>query len=246
MNPRQRRGALLIGVSIVGALAVFMALTGYVTEVNAQVGPLTPSVRLVVDVPPFTAVTEDMVEVVETPERWRSVTAAGSPSEVVGLVSPTRLPAGTVLQDGMLQVPPTVAQGMRELAILVDAETGVAGKIDVGDVVDIVATRQGDGDRPPRAEVVIEAVEILSIGTPTGNADDAVLAGDFVSGNRVPVTFALPPDDILRLAWVESFAETVRLALRSPLDPTSLPPEQRVYQPYVDANAGAAAFTGSE
>lgn len=245
MNPRQRRGALLIGASMAGALAVFLALTSYVGQVRAQVGPMAPTVRLVADLPPFTPVADAMIEVVDAPERWRPAIAVGSPSQVIGRVAATQLPAGTVLQQGMLRPPPSLERGLRELAILVDAETGVAGKIDVGSIVDIVATRRAEGEQPPRAEVVIEAVEILSIGT-AAPAADQTLSGDFVSGNRVPVTFALPPDDILRLAWIESFAETVRLALRSPLDPTRLPPEQRVYQPFPDAGAGAAAATTHE
>ena len=44
----------------------------------------------------------------------------------------------------MLVAPPELAPGQREVAILVDAETGVAGKIGPDSVVDIVGTFEGD------------------------------------------------------------------------------------------------------
>ena len=44
----------------------------------------------------------------------------------------------------MIGSPPELATGEREIAILVDAETGVAGKISPGSIVDIVATFGGN------------------------------------------------------------------------------------------------------
>ena len=67
----------------------------------------------------------------------------------------------------MLVTPPEINEGEREVAILVDAATGVAGKIEPGRQVDVIASyaadaadpderRQGqaralDRDRPGRA-----------------------------------------------------------------------------------------------
>ena len=49
----------------------------------------------------------------------------------------------------MLIAPPQLAPGQRELAILVDAETGVAGKIGPDSIVDVIATYPG-GDTKAR------------------------------------------------------------------------------------------------
>lgn len=229
MNPRQRRGVLLIGVSVVGAVAVFLSVSNYVADVRSQVGPAAPVVRLTTDVDAFTPLPPDALEVVTVPERWRPPNALDAVLDVGQRVASTPLPRGTVLQDGMLVEPATIAEGQRELAILVDAETGVAGKIQAGSLVDIIATRE-NAEGPPSAEIVIEAARIVSVGTPTTTARESV-TGAFAEGQVVPVTFSLAPDDLLRLAWIESFATTVRLALRAPLDEQLLEPEQRVYQP---------------
>ena len=230
MNPRQRRGLLLIALIVVGAVAVFIAVSGYVADINARVGPVGTMVRLTTDVDAYEPLPAEALEVVEVPDQWRPPLALTSVSEVAGRVPAVPLPALTVLEEGDLIPPPTVQEGMRELAILVDAETGVAGKIDEGDVVDIVATREGQEAQPPSAEIVIERAQILSIGTPVVN-EEITPSGQFQSGEVVPITFMLEPDDVLRLAWIESFATSVRLALRSPTDDEGLAPPQRVYQP---------------
>ena len=68
----------------------------------------------------------------------------------------------------MLGSPPELATGEREIAILVDAETGVAGKISPGSIVDIVATFAGDEQQGIKAEsnVVVPGARIIDVGQP--------------------------------------------------------------------------------
>lgn len=233
MNPRQRRGVLLVGLAVVGSVAVFLAVSNYVAQVAAQVGPTAPVLRLAADVGPYEELTAELVEPVELPERWAPATAIRDLGQVEGMVLPAPLPAGTVLQDGMLVDPPVLEEGERELAILVDAETGVAGKIGTGSLVDIYAAFAGDEGRPPRASIVVESARIIDVGTPTvrGGEDPT---GAFGDGEVVPVTFGLSIDESLRLAYIESFAASVRLALRTPLDDAELGDRERIYQPLDD------------
>lgn len=231
MNPRQRRGVLLVLLSAVGAVAVFVAVSGYVADVGRQVGALNPVVRLTQDVPAFTPIPAEAIEVVDVPDLWRPPLALGSPAEVEGLVPAVDLLAGTVLEAGDVTTPPEVGEGERQIAILVDAETGVAGEIQVGDVVDIIATRDNVDGEPPRAEIAIEAARILSIGTPQLEEGVDPATGAFAANQRVPITFVLPTSDVLRLAYVESYATTVRLALRNPTDDGQLQAPERVYAP---------------
>ena len=75
----------------------------------------------------------------------------------------------------MIGSPPELATGEREIAILVDAETGVAGKIDPGSIVDIVATFGGNDQQgiPPESNVVVPGARIIDVGQPElkgGNA----------------------------------------------------------------------------
>jgi len=135
-----------------------------------------------------------------------------------------------VLQEGMLVDPPALQEGQRELAILVDAETGVAGKIGRGSVVDIFATFPEAEDIPAQANIVVENATILDVGIPTSTTQQDP-TGTFSEGQVVPVTFALSVDESLRLAYIESFASNVRLALRAPLDDASIGTTQRTYRP---------------
>ena len=230
MNPRQRRGVLLIAVAMIGAVGVFVSVANYIAGVQAQVGPLGTVVRLTRDALPYQPVTDDMVEQVEVPIRWRPRNALVDGLEWQGRVPTATLPAGTVLQEGLLVDPPELENGERELAILVDAETGVAGKIGRGSVVDIFATFPGTDRELAHASIVVESAEILDVGTPTtAQTTEADGAGGFAEGEVVPVTFALAVDESLRLAYIESFAANVRLALRAPDD--AVEPSQRLYQP---------------
>jgi pilus assembly protein CpaB len=239
MNPRQRRGILLVALSTVGAVAVFLAVSGFVADVQRQVEPLLPVVRLSTDVVAFQPIPEESVEVLQMPERWRPPLALSGPGELEGLVPLTDLPAGTLLEAGDVAPPPGIGPGERQIAILVDAETAVAGNVGVGDVVDVIATRQGFEGAPARAEIAIEGARILSIGTPQAEEGVDPATGNFATGQVVPITFVLQTDDVLRLAYVESFATTVRLALRSPADDSPpLAAPQRVYAP-TSAQGGA-------
>lgn len=236
MNPRQRRGLLLIGLAVVGALAVFLSVSNFVADVQSQVGPVGTVVRLSAAVEAFQTITADQVEVVEVPDRWRPPNALVDPADLGERVAASDLPPNTVLQEGMLRDAPAVQPGERQLAILINAETGVGGVIGVGDVVDIIATRAGQQDELPTAEIVIQGAQILSLGAPQVTEEQDP-TGLFTETQSIPVTFALPPDDVLRLAWIESFAVTVRLALRSPVDEEVLEPEQSRFVP-VDPDAG--------
>jgi Flp pilus assembly protein CpaB len=241
LNPRQRRGALLIAVAAIGAIAVFVMVANYVGDVRSQVGPMARAVQLTTDLDANQLVTEDMLGSVEVPERWLNSAAVNDVSQVVGLVTPVALSSGVVLQEGMLQLPPEIEAGQREISILVDAETGVAGRIGPGSVVDIVATFSGGEDVPNQAFVMIQNARILEVGIPTTEAGEDG-EGAFQQSEVVPVTFALTDAESLRLAYVESFAQRVRLVLKSPTDDRILDDDERLYQP--DLGALPEAETG--
>ena len=48
----------------------------------------------------------------------------------------------------MLAAPPEINEGEREVAILVDASTGVAGKIEPGSDVDVIASYAAESGDP--------------------------------------------------------------------------------------------------
>ncbi|MEA4943975.1 MAG: Flp pilus assembly protein CpaB [Propionicimonas sp.] len=230
MNPRQRRGVLLMVIAVVGALAVFASVLSYVASVNANVGNQVSVVTLSVDVKAYQPVDAGMLTLTRVPEKWLSPSAVRDPGEVVGLVPVADLVAGSYADRSMFTTRPGIAKGYRETAILVDAETGVGGKIRTGDRVDIIATfAAADQTRPPVASYVVQNAIVIEVGV-VQDVERANSGGGFSEGQAIPVTFALPIADSLRLASAESFAVKVRLALRARNDESAIPSGQTVYE----------------
>lgn len=223
MNPRQRRGVLLMGVAVLGAIAVFVMIAGYVTDIGERVGPMTTSYRFTSEVEKNAPITPDDLEEVELPSKWLPEAAIQSFDTSRGLVATMNIPEGAMLQEGMASSPPELKPGQSEIAILIDAETGVAGKIQTGDLVDIYGTfrvrstdQNGISEDVDQARVIVSNAQVLAIGMLQRVDAPDQKAGDFQQSEVVPVTFALDRQDSLKVTYAESFATKVRLALVAP------------------------------
>lgn len=237
MNPRQRRGVLLIAMSAVGLIMVFVLVAGYVADVRKEVDPKIGVLRLDENVARNQPIGDDATRLVQVPERYAPPRALRDRSALTGLVAGTDLPRGSVLQQGMAVAPPELESGQREIAILVDAETGVAGKIRPTDLVDVVATFDGDRstNNRPQAQIIVSSARVLNVGAVTtrdrGPDTTAQGAGQAPAGQTVPVTFALSVQNALTVTYAESFAQEVRLALTRPGDTERVPADKRVFPP---------------
>jgi Flp pilus assembly protein CpaB len=229
VNPRQRRGLLLIGISALGLVVVFVLVAGYVADVREEVDPKVRLLMLAKPADAFQAVTDDMVREVEMPERWAPPSALRDRGQLVGVVAATRLAKDSLLQEDMLVAPPQLAPGQRELAILVDAETGVAGKIGPDALVDVIATYPGDDRKAPESRVVVPNARIIEVGQPRLAGGRGVQEQAADPAQVVPVTFALTPEQALVISYAESNATEVRLALLRPGSDEDLSRKQRVY-----------------
>lgn len=228
MNPRQRRGVLLLLVTLLGAVLTFIGISSYVGSVASQVGPMTQVLRLTADVQGLHSLTADEVEVVEVPERWAPAHAIKSLGQVEGLVTGGAYAAGTIVQAGMLEEPPGLQEGYREVSIMVDAETGVAGRIRSGDYVDIIATVEDPNTKERTAQVIVQNAVITDVGVVT-DVTNADVEGNLKDNKAVPVTFALTTADSLKVAYAESFSVKLRLALRGTGDSGQLTDDQARY-----------------
>ena len=229
MNPRQRRGLLLIAISALGLVVVFVLVARYVSDVRDQVDPKVRLLALSKPVDAFQSITDDMVKEVEMPERWAPPSALRDRGQLVGVVAATPLSKDSLLQKDMLSAPPQLAPGQRELAILVDAETGVAGKIGPDSVVDIVATYPGNDRKAAESRVVVPNARIVEVGAPRVQGGNGVREQNADPSQVVPVTFALSPEQVLVVTYAETNAAEVRLALLRPGDDSTLSPDQRAY-----------------
>ena len=210
MNPRQRRGLLLLAAAGLAAAAVFLMVLSYVGRVRQEVGPLGPALRLRVDVAAHQAVLPSMVEAVQVPVRWRPRTALQAPEDLRGQVAAGDLPQGSWLQAGMLQPPPGLAPGQRELTV----SAGGAARLAPGDLVDVYASFAAGASGRAVTRVVVSGARVLGV----GGVAPARQAGGATDAGTLPVTFALSPADSLAVTYAEAFAQKLDLALLRPGD----------------------------
>ena len=238
MTPRQRRGVLLLVVAGIGAVLVFSLVSGYVSDVRKDVEPKTAVVVLTRAVPELQPIPPDAMALKSVPEKWVGRQALRDISQIGGLVPSVPLPAGVELQEGMLVAPPSLQKGQQEISILINADTGVAGKLQPGDTVDVLATFPPDDNTrsPASARTIIRRARIVTIGLPRaaarpGGQDNALRAATPETQQvLVPVTFALRPTQSLRLTYAETFASEIRLSLiRRGDESRKLPPAKREY-----------------
>ncbi|MER6715356.1 MULTISPECIES: Flp pilus assembly protein CpaB [unclassified Streptomyces] len=230
MNSRQRRGVILLLLSVVCALGAFTGVLSVISDVESKVGPEVTAYRLKSDVPPYTTLSTGQFEKIKMPERWLSDNAVTDLRDIQGKIAVTTLQAGSLLQSDMIVQQPALRPGQQEVAIMVDAATGVAGKITPGASVNVYATFEGEreGD-PDQSKIIVTNAKVLDIG------DIKALKPDESDRTRqptdaVPITFALSARDAQRITYAESFAKRVRLALVAPGSDTTVPEQDRTYE----------------
>ncbi|MFB7503387.1 Flp pilus assembly protein CpaB [Streptomyces broussonetiae] len=230
MNSRQRRGVILLILSVLCALGAFAGVLSVVHDVNSKVGPEVTAYRVRSDVKPYTALDTGQFEKIKMPRRWLSGNAVTDLRQIQGKIAVTTLHAGSLLQSDMVVDQPALQPGQQEVAIMIDAATGVAGKITPGARVDVYATFAGknNGD-PDQSKIIVTNARVLDVGRITALDPDSSKNQQQPS-EAVPITFALSTLDAQRITYAESFAQRVRLALVAPGGETSVPDKDRTYE----------------
>ncbi|QEU92128.1 Flp pilus assembly protein CpaB [Streptomyces kanamyceticus] len=230
MNSRQRRGVILLVLSVLCALGAFAGVLSVIRDVNGKVGPEVAAYKLKDDIAPYKELTADQFKKVEMPERWLSDNAVRDLRAIRGKIAVTQLRKGSLLQSDMIVERPELGPGQQEIAIMIDAATGVAGKITPGSKVNIYATFKGETDKAKdQSKVIVEGAKVLDVGKLTPlepNQDDRTRRK---ATEAVPITFALGTADAQRVAYAESFATHVRLALVGAGGDATVPPRDRTY-----------------
>nr|WP_282547714.1 Flp pilus assembly protein CpaB [Streptomyces rochei] len=230
MNSRQRRGIILLILSVLCALGVFAGVLSVVNDVKSKVGPEVTAYRLKTDVEPYTPLGAGQFEKIEMPERWLSKNAVTDLGQVRGKIAVTTLKAGSLLQSDMIVDQPALQPGQQEVAIMIDEATGVAGKITPGSTVNVYATFEGEreGD-PAQSKIIVTNARVIDVGDLTSLQPDEN-SRDREPTDAVPITFALSTIDAQRITYAESFAQRVRLALVAPGSDTTVPDKDRTYE----------------
>ncbi|MEU0601093.1 Flp pilus assembly protein CpaB [Streptomyces sp. NPDC006393] len=230
MNSRQRRGVILLLLSVVCAIGAFAGVLSVISDVKSKVGPEVTAYQLKSDVKPYTPLNASQFEKIRMPKRWLSPNAVTDLARIRGKIAVTTLRHGSLLQSDMIVDQPALQPGQQEVAIMIDAATGVAGKITPGSTVNVYATFPGqrEGD-PAQSKIIVTGAKVLDVGEITAldpNADNK----NQQSTETVPITFALSTIDAQRITYAESFAQRVRLALVAPGSDTSVPAKDRTYE----------------
>ncbi|MDH6220234.1 Flp pilus assembly protein CpaB [Streptomyces pseudovenezuelae] len=230
MNSRQRRGVLLLLLSVICALGAFAGVLSVINDVKSKVGPEVTAYEVKKDIKPYTSLTSAQFEKTEMPKRWLSANAITDLAEIRGKIAVTTLKQGSLLQSDMIVDQPALQPGQQEVAIMIDAATGVAGKITAGSKVNVYATFEGqrEGD-PDLSKIIVTNAAVLDVGDLTPlqpDADDRTRAAT----DAVPITFALSALDAQRITYAESFAKRVRLALVAPGETGTVPDKDRTYE----------------
>ncbi|MEU9244595.1 Flp pilus assembly protein CpaB [Streptomyces shenzhenensis] len=228
MNSRQRRGVILLILSVVCALAAFAGVLSVIDNAKSEVGPKVTAYELRSDVTPYTTLSASQFKKISMPERWLSANAVTSLSQIQGKIAVTTLKKGSLLQTDMIVDQPELKPGEQEVAIMIDAATGVAGKITPGSRVNVYATFEGKQQSDPdQSKIIVTNAQVLDVGQLTSLEPDNK---NQQPTDAVPITFALSTLDAQRLTYAESFAQRVRLALVAPGTTTTVPDRDRTYE----------------
>ncbi|MBW1597373.1 Flp pilus assembly protein CpaB [Streptomyces sp. JJ38] len=230
MNSRQRRGILLMLLSTLGALIAFVGVLAVVNDVESKVGPEVRAYEVKKDIEPYQALRAEQFTEISMPERWLPETAVTDLAAIKGKIAVNPLKSGSLLQLDMIADRPALDTGQQEIAIMIDSATGVAGKITPGARVNVYATFRGEGDDPDVSQLIVESARVIDVGELTSIEDtDADSGRARGTSEAVPITFALDTRGAQRIAYAESFATHVRLALVAPGEQSGIPQDERTY-----------------
>ncbi len=165
-----RRLAIVIAV-VCGLLAALLTYF-YLSKLQQQAMPMeaAKNVELVTplrDIEAGTIIRSEMLGTMERPADQVPAGAVRSASQIVGQVGLVDLPAGQPITSAQVQSPTQlsyhVPEGMRAVTVAIDPVAGVAGFLEPGDRVDVIATFEVGEVTITRT--VLQNVTLLALGT---------------------------------------------------------------------------------
>lgn len=194
-------------LAALAAILVFIGVSSYVANVNSKVGPMVTVYHVTKDLPAFTTLSNENTEPAEVPERWASDNTVLKTQDIDGRVIATPLAAGSPISLDALVPPSDLDPNEREIAVNVDAVTGLAGRVRPGDRVDVYAVFADVPGLTKQSRILVENVRVVSVaGQQQVQSPDAKTIQ-----NVIPVTLALQPNAALSITYANSFAKEVRL-----------------------------------
>ncbi len=215
---KNRRVTLIVGLVL--ALGTGVLLLNYVTSVRATAAVPTQRTVYVAsrDIPARTLLSDIYVTEQKRPANAVDADAIGTRKDLVAKYSLITIPAGSVLTKSKIgegaaaALPARLPIGMRAVSISIDRVKGVAGLIQPGDRVDVIAVPPRVGNEVPQASAILRGVLVLAMGN---EVETASATPSPENQNLTTITLALTPKQVDLLAAAD-LNTTLRLALRSP------------------------------
>ena len=223
MNKR----TLTLVIAAILAVGAGLLAFDYLTSVNKSASTAPPRGVVVAasDIPARTKITPEMVHQVTRPSDSVDPNALSNVDNVVGTMAMVSIPAGATITSSntgkpmSMPLPVRLRPGMRAMSIPVDMVKSVAGMLEPGDYVDVVAVPPRGNSDQPKAYTIMRDVQVLAVGSMLENVT-ATPAPPGVDTDPRTVTLQVTPHqaDLLAMADLNS---TLRLALRSSVEPAS-------------------------
>jgi pilus assembly protein CpaB len=222
---------LAIGTGIITLR--FLSSLNQQSQVQQQQVELKPIVIANRDIAARLKITPDMLTKTTRPANEVEPQALSDPKQAEGDIALITIPAGSTLTATKVGQPAEVGltarlkPGMRAVTIPVDRVKAVAGLIQSGDRVDVMAAVGRGPGIPPKTFTIIRGALVLAMGSElesTGAAGASPAPDSGAGANTVTLGVTPEQADLLTVADLNT---TLRLALRSPQEPVrSLPAER--------------------
>lgn len=209
MNPRQRTGVLLMIGSALLAIVLFFVVSNYVSGVNSKVAPMVTAYSVADGIDAYQVIQSDDVEEVEIPRRYLPAAAVTNIDDIVGRRAAFNIAQGTYIGSDMLRPNSSLGDNEREVALTVDAKTGIAGRVAPGDFVDVIAVLQPE-EGPASSQAVARSVRVVSVGGVEVRTEQPS-RNELQEREVIPVTLALTPEQTYAVTLADATAVTVRL-----------------------------------
>ena len=175
------------------------------------------------EIPARSRITAEMVSKQMRPAQGVEPDAVAEPAQAVGSLALITIPTGGQITSSKIgtnvaqALPVRLEPGMRAVSIPVDRVKDVAGLVQPGDRVDVIAIPPSKNTGPPpKAVTIFRAIRVLAVGNALENPSATPSPQE---EQAATVTLEVTPRQADLLAWADSNA-TLRLALRSPREPT--------------------------
>ncbi len=231
-----RRITLIVAVLLAVGTGIitlrFLSSLNQQNQAQQQQVELKPIVIANRDIPARMKITPDMLTKTTRPANEVEPQALSDPKQAEGDIALITIPQGSTLTLTKVGQPAEVGltvrlkPGMRAVTIPVDRVKSVAGLMQAGDRVDVMASVGRGPGIPPKTFTIIRGALVLAMGTEL-EASGAASPSPDSGSSATTVTLGVTPEqaDLLTVADLNT---TLRLALRSPQEPVRSLPEEKL------------------